>query len=110
MGNGPSIVDDELWELIEPLLRPWPERISGLKPVLHRLCPQGFLCVLSNDISWQLLPLEKGFRSGRTCWCGPGRWHEADVIAQPYRLLLAELHAAAAPVRGSRPGTSAPPT
>ncbi|XNR87129.1 transposase [Streptomyces sp. R-74717] len=103
-------MDDELWELIEPLLRPWPERASGPKPVLDRLCPRGILCVLSNDISWQLLPLEQGFRSGRTCWRGLGRWHEADVIAQQHRLLLAELHAASAPVRGSRSGTSAPPT
>ncbi|MFI6730800.1 transposase [Streptomyces atratus] len=110
MGNRPWIVDDELWELIEPLLRPWPERASGPKPVLDRLCPRGILCVLSNDISWQLLPLEQGFRSGQTCWRGLGRWHEADVIAQQHRLLLAELHAASAPVRGSRSGTSAPPT
>ncbi|AXE75864.1 hypothetical protein C5746_01465 [Streptomyces atratus] len=104
------MVDDELWELIEPRLRAWPERASGLKSVLDQLRPQGILCVLSSDISGQLLPLEQRFRSGRTCWRGLGRWYEGDVIAQPHRLLLAELHAASAPVRGSRSGTCAPPT
>ena len=33
-----------------------------------RLCLQGILYVLHQDIAWQLLPLELGFGSGRTCW------------------------------------------
>ncbi|MFD8672408.1 transposase [Streptomyces seoulensis] len=33
-----------------------------------RLCLQGILFVLYNGMAWQLLPLELGFGSGRTCW------------------------------------------
>jgi transposase len=60
-------VDDALWALIEPLLPPWPARSPGPRPVADRLCLQGILYVLYNDIAWQLLPLELGFGSGQTC-------------------------------------------
>ncbi|MEV1083616.1 transposase [Streptomyces sp. NPDC050211] len=59
-----------------------------------RLCLQGILYVLYNDVSWQLLPLELGFGSGQTCWRRLGRWHEAGVFDKLHRILLAELHAA----------------
>jgi hypothetical protein len=47
-------VEDELWALIEPLLVPWPRKAPGPKPVDDRLCLQGFLYVLCNDVSPQL--------------------------------------------------------
>ncbi|MBY8842875.1 transposase [Streptomyces sp. SP2-10] len=50
--------------------------------------------MLYNDISWQLLPLELGFGSGRACWRRLRRWHMAGVFDRLHRLLLAELHAA----------------
>ena len=90
----PWIVDDDLWALIEPLLPPWPVRAPGPRPVPDRLCLQGILYVLYNDVSWQLLPFELGFGSGQTCWRRLGRWHEAGVFEKLHRLLLAELHAA----------------
>ncbi|WP_374104647.1 transposase [Streptomyces sp. GESEQ-4] len=65
MTTRPWIVDDDLWALIEPLLRPWPKRSPGPKPVDDRLCLQGILYVLHQDIAWQLLPLELGFGSGQ---------------------------------------------
>lgn len=68
MGARPWIVDDDLWMLIEPLLPPWPERSPGPRPVPDRLCLQGILYVLYNDLARQLLPLELGFGSGQTCW------------------------------------------
>ena len=61
-------MDDDLRALIEPLLPPWPEKAPGLRPVPDRLCLQGILYVLRNDIAWQLLPLKLGFGSGQTCW------------------------------------------
>jgi transposase len=64
----PWIVDDDLWVLIEPVLPPWPGKAPGPQPVPDRRCLQGILCVLHNDIAWQLLPLELGFGSGQTCW------------------------------------------
>ncbi len=45
-----------------------PSRPPGPKPVPDRLCLQGILHVLHQDIAWQLLPLELGFGYGRTCW------------------------------------------
>ncbi|MFI8435204.1 IS5 family transposase [Streptomyces sp. NPDC079020] len=85
---------DDLWALIEPLLPPWPDRSPGPKPVDDRLCLQGILYVLCNDIARQLLPLELGFGSGQTCWRRLGRWQRARVFDQPHRILLAGRNAA----------------
>ncbi len=83
-----------MWALIEPLLPPWPERSQGPRPVSDRLCLQGILFVLYNDIAWQLLPLELGFGSGQTCWRRLDRWQKAGVFDRLHRFLLAELNAA----------------
>ncbi|TPQ23222.1 transposase [Streptomyces sporangiiformans] len=40
------------------------EAAPGPRPVGDRLCLEGILYVLYQDISWQLLPLELGFGSG----------------------------------------------
>ncbi|WP_408997319.1 hypothetical protein [Streptomyces europaeiscabiei] len=37
-------------------------------PVPDGLRLPGILYLLHDDIAWQLLPLELGFGSGRTCW------------------------------------------
>ncbi|MGW0537627.1 IS5 family transposase [Streptomyces sp. NPDC003032] len=87
------MVDDDLYELIEPLLPPWPQRSPGPRPVDDRLCLQDILYVLINDIAWQLLPLEPGFGSGQTCWRRLDRWQQAGVFDGLHRLLLAELNA-----------------
>ncbi|MEU0821361.1 IS5 family transposase [Streptomyces mirabilis] len=94
MNTRPWIVDDDLWAPIEPLLPPWPERSPGPRPVPDRLCLQGILHVLHNDIAWQLLPLELGFGSGQTCWRRLEQWQQVDVFDQLHRILLAELNAA----------------
>ncbi|MCD9904397.1 IS5 family transposase [Streptomyces sp. MT29] len=94
MGTRPWIVDDELWALIEPLLPPWPEQSPGPRPVSDRLCLQGILFVLYNDIALQLLPLEFGFGSGQTCWRRLDRWQKSGVFDRLHRVLLAELNAA----------------
>lgn len=93
-GNRPWIVEDELWELIEPLLPPWPRKAPDPRPVDDWRCLQGILYVLYNDVSWQRLPLELGFGSGQTCWRRLGRWHEAGVFETLHGIRLAELHAA----------------
>ncbi|MEU5700956.1 IS5 family transposase [Streptomyces aurantiacus] len=92
MSTRPWIVDDDLWAPIEPLLPPWPEKSPGPQPVADRLCLQGILYVLHNDIAWQLLPLELGVGSGHT-WRRLDRWQQADVFDQLHRVLLAELSA-----------------
>ncbi|MEU4173186.1 transposase [Streptomyces sp. NPDC026665] len=87
-------MDDDLRALIEPLLPPWPERSPGPRPVPDRQCLQGILYVQYNDIGWQLLPLELGFGSGRTCRRRLERWQQAGVFDQLHRILLVELNAA----------------
>nr|WP_202501464.1 IS5 family transposase [Streptomyces sp. SID5785] len=83
-----------MWALIEPLLPAWPEQPPGPRPLPDRLCLQGILYVLFNDIAWQLLPLELGFGSGQTCWRRLDRWQQAGVFDRLHRLLLAKLNAA----------------
>jgi transposase len=58
--------------------------------VADRLCPQGILYVLHQDIAWQLLPLELGFGSGQSCWRRLGRWQQAGVFDGLHRVLLAK--------------------
>ncbi|WP_327668005.1 MULTISPECIES: IS5 family transposase [unclassified Streptomyces] len=94
MTTRPWIVDDDLWAVIEPLLPPWPARSPGPKPVEDRMCLQGILYVLHQDIAWQLLPVELGFGSGQTCWRRLDRWQQAGVFEQLHRILLAKLNAA----------------
>ncbi|MEV4048464.1 IS5 family transposase [Streptomyces sp. NPDC049744] len=94
MTTRPWIVDDDLWALTEPLLPRWPEKAPGPRPAPDRLCLQGILYVLHNDIAWQLLPLELGFGSDQTCWRRLERWQQAGVFDQQHRVLLARLHAA----------------
>ncbi|MFE5829304.1 IS5 family transposase [Streptomyces sp. NPDC056488] len=88
------MVDDDLWALIEPLLPSWPERSPGPRPVPGRLCLQGILYVLHNDIAWQLLPAGLGFSSGQTCWRRLDRWQKAGVFDRLHRILLVGLNAA----------------
>ncbi|MFJ7969677.1 transposase, partial [Streptomyces sp. NPDC096324] len=57
------------------------------RPVADRLCLQGILYVLHNDIAWQLLPLELGLGSGQTCWRRLERWQQAGVFDRLHRIL-----------------------
>lgn len=90
----PWIIDDELWELIEPVLPPWPEKAPGPKPIPDRLCLQGILYVLYTGIGWEDLPQELRFGSGMTCWRRLERWTEAGVFDRVHQILLARLNAA----------------
>jgi transposase len=92
----PWIVQDSLWERIEPLL-PKVERRRrhpGRKRLDDRLALQGILFVLYTAIPWEFLPQELGFGSGMTCWRRLRDWHHAGVWDRLHQLLLAELHAA----------------
>ena len=89
----PWVVDDGWWELVEPLLPPWPIRPPGPRPVDDRRCLQGILFVLPG-IGWEDLPQELGFGAGMTCGRRWHRWTEAGSFAQLHRILLAELNAA----------------
>lgn len=89
-----ALVDDELWELIQPLL-PRPKtrrrRYPGRKPLGNRQALTGVLFVLRSGIPWEMLPQEMGCGSGMTCWRRLRDWQEAGVWQQLHELLLRKL-------------------
>ena len=88
------MVDDELWQLIQPLLPPpkprrW--RYPGRKPLRNRQALTGILFVLKSGIPWEMLPKEMGCGSGMSCWRRLRDWQEAGVWQKLHELLLAKL-------------------
>jgi transposase len=88
------MVDDELWELVEPLIpsRP-PARWgrTGRPRVSDRAALAGIVFVLSTGISWNALPQELGCGSGVTCWRRLREWQRAGVWTRLHRLVLDQL-------------------
>src|SRR5690606_35751715 len=66
------LIDDALWELIEPLLPPPPVPRNpdrpGRRRIPDRAALSGALFVLRSGIPWEMLPREMGCGSGMTCW------------------------------------------
>jgi len=64
------ILDDPLWEIIQPLLpiRKRRFRYPGRQPVSDRAALTGILFVLRTGIGWEDLPQEMGCGCGMTCW------------------------------------------
>src|SRR4051794_8494501 len=76
------VVPAALWERLEPLLPPPPQRrcrFPGRKPLAYRLILTGSLLVLKTGIAWEDLPAERGCGCGKTCQDYRKRWHEAGV-------------------------------
>jgi transposase len=64
-----TLVDDDLWTIIEPLLPEQPRRFHYLEqvPFGNREALTGILFVLQSGIPWEMLPQEMGRGSGMTC-------------------------------------------
>jgi len=91
------LVDDELWELIQPLLpppKPRRRRYPGRKPLDNRQVLTGIFFVLKSGIPWEMLPQEMGCGSGMTCWRRLREWQEAGVWQRLHELLLSKLREA----------------
>jgi len=91
------LVDDTLWELIEPLLpprQPRRRRYPGRKRLDDRKALAGILFVLRSGIPWEMLPQEMGCGSGMTCWRRLRQWQQAGVWQRLHEALLAKLQAA----------------
>ncbi len=91
------ILDDELWELIEPLLppaKPRRFRYPGRKALDHRKPLTGILFVLRTGIGWEYLPQEMGCGSGMTCWRRLRDWQKAGIWDKIHRSLLNKLREA----------------
>jgi transposase len=91
------LLDDELWEIIEPLLPPPKRRrrrYPGRKPLEDRQVLTGILFVLKTGIAWEDLPQEMGCGSGMTCWRRLAAWHRTGVWQRLHAVFLARLQGA----------------
>ena len=90
------MVEDGLWERIEPLLPVVERRFRnpGRKRLDDRKALCGILFVLYTGIPWEFLPQELGYGSGMTCWRRLRDWNEAEVWQRLHEVLLAELNSA----------------
>jgi transposase len=85
------LVNDELWQRIEPLLPPHKRRFwGGRPPIDDRIALTGILFVLKTGIPWEDLPQEIGC-CGMTCWRRLRDWQQAGVWDRLHELLLSEL-------------------
>src|ERR1041385_1232807 len=90
------LMDDSLWEIIEPLipLKARRQRYPGRKPVSDRAALTGILFVLKTGIGWEDLPQELGWGSGMTCWRRLRDWQKAGVWQKLHTELLRRPQAA----------------
>jgi transposase len=87
--NAPSLVPDDLWEAIEPLLPKEPPKPRGGRPrVPNRAALAGIVFVLRTGCPWRLLPKALGCGSGVTCWRRLRDWQEAGVWQRLHETLL----------------------
>src|SRR3954468_15459594 len=87
------LVTDPLWERIQPLLPPPPQRrfrFPGRKPIDQRQILTGILFVLKTGTAWDDLPAELGCGCGKTCRHYLRAWHAAGVRLRLHALLPAE--------------------
>lgn len=91
-----QILDDELWQIIKPLLPKKKRRFRypGRKPLDDRAVLKGILFVLKTGIAWEDLPQEMGCGSGMTCWRRLRDWQKAGVWDKIHRVLLSHLRRA----------------
>ena len=90
------ILDDQLWEIIEPLIpkkkrRP---RYPGRKPISDRAALTGIMFVLKTGIGWEDLPQEMNCGCGMTCWRRLQEWQKAGVWDKIHQVLLSKLRRA----------------
>lgn len=87
------LVEDRLWELLEPLIPPQPPaRGPGGRPRIDdRAALEGILFVLNTGCRWRDLPPALGAGSGHTAWRRLRAWQAAGAWDQLHRAVLDEL-------------------
>jgi transposase len=84
-----SLVPDEFWNEIEPLLPQEPPKPKGGRPMVsNRDALVGIVFVLRTGAAWRMLPKELGCGSGVTCWRRLRDWTRAGVWPEVHRRLL----------------------
>ena len=91
------LVTDALWDRLQPLLPPQPQRrfrFPGRKPIDYRKILTGILFVLKTGIAWDDLPAELGCGCGKTCRQYLQLWYQAGAWQKLHAVLLTELNRA----------------
>jgi transposase len=90
MKDNQSVLTDELWERVEPLLPKVPVSPEGGRPRANdRECFEGIVWILRSGARWRDLP--RHFPSPPTCWRRHRDWTEAGIWETVWGLVLAEL-------------------
>jgi transposase len=84
-----SLVSDQQWQAIRPILNHAPRAKVGRKPADNRQVLEAFLWVVRHGSRWQDLPAE--FPSARTCQRRLQRWRTKGLWPQVWRAYLANL-------------------
>src|SRR3954451_17432134 len=93
--NTASLVSDDLWEAIAPLLPREPPKLKGGRPrIPDRAALAGIICVLRTGSPWRLLPRALGCGSGTTCWRRLRDWQAAGVWERLHATVLNWLRGA----------------
>lgn len=91
MARDKTLLTDEQWKIIEPLLpKPTGSPRGGPKPLPNRPVFEGILWVLRSGARWKDLP--DGYPSPSTCWRRLRDWEEQGIWLKAWRALLAELN------------------
>ena len=86
----PSLLSEEQWQKIEPLLPKIKRRKRGRPPKDNRVVLEGILWVLKTGARWRDVPTEIGV-SGSVCWKRLRRWDQQGVWLRLWRAFLSEL-------------------
>jgi len=87
-----ELVDDELWDIIQPLLPARPPRPKGGRPPSDdRACLTGILFILKTGCQWQMLPTPAFEVSGSTCWRRFNDWSSQGLWPQIHQEVLNRL-------------------
>ena len=87
-----TLVPEQLWQAIQPLLPAPPRRYGGRSRLDDRACLAGIVYQLRTGVPWRLLPVrELGCGSPVTCWRRLRDWQRAGVWQRLHRVLLDQL-------------------
>jgi transposase len=101
-----TLVPEQLWQAIQPLLPAPPRRYGGRPRIDDRAALAGIVYQLRTGIPWRLLPTgELGCGSPVTCWRRLRDWQRAGVWQRLHHQLLEQLGRVIPP--GFRGGSTA---
>ena len=89
------VLDDALWELIEPVLPPDVAKPKGGRPPLdNRRVLTGLVLCAQDGHPLGVFAARVGVRLGMTCWRRLRAWQQAGVWKRVHHILLNQLRAA----------------